>query len=894
MNSLSPLEQIFLAALDKDSPDERSAFLDKACVDDPDLRQRVEKMLAAQADAASFLEVPAHQAQATVERVIKEGPGTQIGPYKLLQEIGEGGFGIVYMAEQIEPVRRKVALKIIRPGMDSREVVARFEAERQALAIMDHPNVAKVLDAGTTDSGRPYFVMDLIKGVPLTEYCDRKNLDMHQRLDLFVQVCRAVQHAHQKGIIHRDIKPRNVLVTMNDGRGVPKVIDFGIAKALNQQLTEKTLFTRYGQMVGTPAYMSPEQAEMSELDVDTRSDVYSLGVLLYELLTGTTPFEEERLRSAGYKEMQRIIVEEEPVQPSKRLSTMGGALPGVSSHRSVEPAKLQQLLRGELDWIVMKTLEKERGARYETASGLAADIDRFIRNEPIEAGPPSAWYRLRKYHQRHRGAFAAVVAIASVLVLATSVSTFYAFQARAAHRKVKESLRQSDEHRRRLAKANEELLDRIKDQALVYAMGGKSDKALAERDLARELGADEAWCQLIEGVALLFSGDAEAAVVSLKMAKEDNPDSVAIRGALATAYAWTGKGMEYARENIGLRSLPYASDDAEAHLFLAYGKAIVADADELTQLMNRYFQLRGNSMVGRTMRCSVLTVTAARTEDSSYLVQAERDLIVASELASYRGPLLMAQINLHNAGYRLYSQLGDDTRVQYHRQMAEETISAIQETDFFLAHRAAAAFLYERLGDKDRARHHFETAYGLCRSDFPTKYSRFLLKIDGQEAALEMLSERGSQGIERAIIGLDRPGHREHSVEMLAAIAQDPGTLTVLQNIAKALLLASGDARAAAIAREMLGDESPKWADMEDPAIPEKPLEEIHGAGLLMLGLHRVILGQRENALRSFTVGTSEPRASFTIWPDLCDIFATLMENNPNWPLPPETATQDE
>jgi tetratricopeptide (TPR) repeat protein len=580
---------------------------------------------------------------------------------------------------------------------------------------------------------------------------------------------------------------------------------------------------------------------------------------------------------------------------------MGKALTGISSDRSIEPEKLQQLLRGELDWIVMRTLEKERGARYESASGLATDVERFIRNEPIEAGPPSAWYRLRKYQQRHRGAFAAALGIAAVLVAATGISAYYAVRAKserelalAAQHQAMKSFRQAEEGRRRLEKANRALLNRIKDQALVYAMGGETEKALDERDLAKELGADDAWCQLIEGVALLFSGNAEAAIVSLKTAKQNNPDSVAIRGALATAYLWTGRGMEWAMENTGLRDLPYSPDDAEAHLFLAYGKAIVARPDELIRLSNRYFELRSNSVAGRIMRCSVLTVTAARTEDPSYLVQAERDLIVASELASYRGPLLMIQVKMHNAGYRIYSQLGDETRARYHLRMAEETISAIQESDFFLAHQAAAAFLYERLDDVERARHHWETACRLCNAASTTQYSRFLLKIDGPEAALEMLAGRGSQDIERAIIGLDRPDHRERSLKMLEMIAKDAGTHGSVQNIAMALLLASGDAQAQAFAWETLGNDVPRWADMEDSAVPEKPLEEIHGLGLLMLGLHRVILGQRDNALRSFTVGSSEPQASFTIWPPLCDIFATLMENNPNWPLPLESAKQNE
>jgi serine/threonine protein kinase/Flp pilus assembly protein TadD len=431
-------ESIFTAALAKGDPAERAAFLDGACGGDADLRRRVEELLRVHGDAGPFLERPAAAPRGTAEyqpdgdSPPREGPGTVIGPYKLLQQIGEGGMGAVYMAEQERPVRRRVALKVIKPGMDSKQVIARFEAERQALALMDHLHIAKVLDAGTTAEGRPFFVMELVRGVPITKFCDQEHLTPRERLELFVPVCQAVQHAHQKGVIHRDLKPSNILVTLYDGKPVPKVIDFGVAKALHTKLTDRTMFTEFGAVVGTLEYMSPEQAELSGLDVDTRSDIYSLGVLLYELLTGTTPFDRKRLRQAALAEVLRIIHEEEPPKPSTRLSQSGESLAGIAAARKTEPARLTKLVRGELDWIVMKALEKDRARRYDTANGLARDLQRYLADEPVEACPPGAGYRLRKFARRYRAALATAAAFAGLLVLAAGVSAWQAWRARQA------------------------------------------------------------------------------------------------------------------------------------------------------------------------------------------------------------------------------------------------------------------------------------------------------------------------------------------------------------------------------------------------------------------------------------------------------------------------------
>ncbi len=417
------LRQIFDRLIETPAA-QREAAIVAASKGDPEFERRLRGMLAAAEGETAFLASPSAIAGGVdVDRHDEvEGPGTHIGPYKLLQRIGEGGFGSVFMAEQEQPVRRKVALKIIKLGMDTRQVVARFEQERQALAMMDHPNIAKVLDAGATSTGRPYFVMELVRGVPITEYCDQNMLTPEERLALFVPICHAVQHAHQKGIIHRDIKPSNILVTLHDGKPVPKVIDFGIAKATSARLTEKTLFTEHRQLIGTPAYMSPEQAEMSGLDIDTRSDIYSLGVLLYELLTGTTPFDTKELVRAGYAEIQRMIREVDPPKPSTRVGTLGDTATTVASRRRTELARLGTLLRGDLDWIIMKALDKDRTRRYETANGFAADVERHLRGEPVEAAPPSSMYRLRKFVRRRRGLVVAVSAV-TLAVVAGSAGT---------------------------------------------------------------------------------------------------------------------------------------------------------------------------------------------------------------------------------------------------------------------------------------------------------------------------------------------------------------------------------------------------------------------------------------------------------------------------------------
>jgi WD40 repeat protein len=512
----SPAEAIFLAALEKATVAERAAYVNAACGDDDPLRRRVEHLLAAHPQVGSFLEAPAQSEAALAgaatlppdekcppspslaETAPYHDPSEAVGSviaerYKLLQQIGEGGMGTVWMAEQTAPVRRTVALKLVKAGLDSSHIVARFEAERQALALMDHPNIAKVLDAGSTESGRPYFVMDLVKGVPITKYCDGERLTLHQRLQLFIPVCQALQHAHQKGIIHRDIKPSNVLVAPYDGKPVVKVIDFGIAKAAGQRLTEKTMCTEFGAVIGTLEYMSPEQAELNNRDIDTRSDIYSLGVLLYELLTGTTPLDMQRQREVAFAAILMQIQEAEPPRPSTRLSESLATLATISAQRQTDPARLAKLVRGELDWIVMKALEKDRSRRYATANGLAHDIQRYLADEPVEACPPSAAYRLRKFARKNRSVLVTAGTFVLLLVAAALASTWQAIRATVAETKARQAQTQAEEQfalarqAERKATQAQELAQAERQQAVTNLYHARVEEAAALRR-ARGMG----------------------------------------------------------------------------------------------------------------------------------------------------------------------------------------------------------------------------------------------------------------------------------------------------------------------------------------------------------------------------------------------------------------------
>ena len=593
---LDKLEGIFDRARQLGSRVAQAAYLAMACAGDEELRKQVETMLKDESGAKDFFESNAEVRDGDAPRGLdgakgvsgsnleREGPGTLIDRYKLLEKIGEGAMGVVYMAEQEEPVRRRVALKIIKLGMDTKEVVARFEAERQALALMDHPNIARVLDGGATETGRPYFVMELVQGVRITEFCDKNRLSEEERLKLFLPVCEAIQSAHQKGIIHRDIKPTNILVTLNpQGTGMPKVIDFGVAKAINQKLTEKTLFTRYGTIIGTPAYMSPEQAEMSNLDVDTRADIYGLGVVLYELLTGTTPFPEERLRSAGYNEMRRIISHEEPERPSTRLSTLQGEQRSVvARNRGLSELTLGRALPGDLDWIVMKCLEKDRTRRYATANGVATDIQRHLQSEPVMARPPSRLYRFQKTVRRNRLAFAAAAAVVVALIAGLGLSTWLYLRERAARQRAVVAERSASTEAGKSAQVAQFLADMLRSVSPSVAHG-EDTKLLRQilDDTARRLSQDlkdqpdiEADLRSILGSVYVGLGDYASAAAMHRKALDIRTslfgrmdlkvsDSLSDLGDIAWRQGHYSEAEKYQTQALGMRRSLLGSESAK-------------------------------------------------------------------------------------------------------------------------------------------------------------------------------------------------------------------------------------------------------------------------------------------------------------------------------------------
>jgi serine/threonine protein kinase len=697
---LPSIETIFGEALEISTDEERAAFLDRATGGNSELRRQVESLLKAHFRAGRFLESPAAPSTAAVGPTAPgESTGALIGPYKLLERIGEGGMGEVWVAEQREPIQRKVALKIIKAGMDTRSVVARFEAERQALALMDHPNIAKVLDGGTTSGGRPYFVMDLVKGTPINTYCDQHRLTLRERLELFLPICQAIQHAHQKGIIHRDIKPSNVLIAPYDGRPVPKIIDFGVAKAMGQRLTERTLYTGFGSVVGTLQYMSPEQAELNNQDIDTRSDIYTLGVLLYELLTGTTLITHKRLTQAAFTEMLRAIREEEPPRPSTRLSDSQDTLPGIAEQRHTEPARLPKLVHGELDWIVMKCLEKDRNRRYDTANGLAQDVRRYLVDEPVYACPPSARYRLGKFARRNK----AVVKMASLAVVA--LISFGVAGVLAYRNHLAEGRRRADQaaQRQRLLAVQQQ---NALEKALIAAMSGDFDGAEKAIDEAEVSKASAGQVRMLRGQVAFHRGDMEPAIAHLeqavKLLPEGEPGAVAARALLWLANSGALHGAKLEAGYRQLESLsPITPEDylfkglVEVSFTFSHGTGL-QDLDEALR------QLPDSSVV-RVIRAEA---RANRAMDSGDLRDAElalEDAQVARAMLPGNPLALARSVYAQIVAAGIYEDLGRTDDRNHMLAGAQRDVKELDQLPVSPLAALACFYYYGSVGDEDAA-----------------------------------------------------------------------------------------------------------------------------------------------------------------------------------------------
>lgn len=760
-------EAIFEVARKIESAEARADYLDQACGISGDRRERIEMLLAAYDDHESFLERPPAELALTADNQaadnprVFEQPGDVIGPYKLLQKIGEGGMGTVFMAEQTSPVARRVALKIIKPGMDSKAVVARFEAERQALAMMDHPNISKVFDAGATEQGRPYFVMEYVKGIPITDYCDRQKLDIQERLELFTLVCHAVHHAHQKGIIHRDIKPTNVLVAKHDEKPVPMIIDFGVAKAISHRLTAKTLFTEHGQIVGTLEYMSPEQAQFNQLDVDTRSDIYSLGVLLYELLTGQTPFDGKRLRSSAFEEILRILREEEPPRPSRRISTLGEDASSVSSRRATDPKKLGSVLRGDLDWIIVKSLEKDRNRRYDSAVSLARDVSSYLAGESVSATPPTLRYRASKYFKRHRAAILA----AGLVIGSLSAGLIVAIRQQVIVTRTAGELQES---------LNANLVS-LKQIAVELAFNGSSDELDAAIDRARSAGASKLWAKRVRAMSALFSGRYTEAEKGLLECSKLGDDSVAIHALLSELNLYRGQVDQCFSELVEAAKRRGVGDDDDDELFFALA-AVYGQAEQSMTSADRIFSKR-NSPIALTVSAKAKAWLAMQKLDLARAESALQDIRAARLFFNKSDFVETSYVHILWAVLRIATIVGDKELVDECVKEAELIADSPLGRSLSSFGTMFLACLFQSAEKDVKAEEFFAAAIALDDNNWAlAQYAKFLAENGRPNEAIDMLDKYSSDETlvwkSKAIVLGEIPERRDESIRASLSMAR--------------------------------------------------------------------------------------------------------------------------